>query len=82
MKFLICLAALVTLNGVFSTEFNYEVDGPDAWPTLFAACAGHQQSPLNINTPFTVEDATLDDFQFINYDVPIQFSQTFNGHTS
>ncbi len=58
--------------------------GPDYWPhdpQFGPACAGSNQSPININEWETQYDASLTKFNLFNYDSITNWNLTHNGHT-
>jgi len=78
MRFIVCL---ILLAGVQAASWNYKEQGPDAWPHKYQACAGHEQSPINIRTSRVEQDDDLAPFKLIGYDDKLRWNLTHNGHT-
>lgn len=84
-KFTICTAmavALATSVAANETDWSYEGEsGPGHWAELdesFAACEGHQQSPIDI-TPSKAIDAELLPLE-INWNEKVDLSVANTGH--
>ena len=66
---------------VSSSTWNYDTYGPSYWFSLYSACGGYWQSPLNINTTLTYYDRTLVPIQFNNYNTSVTWNFTSNGYS-
>ncbi len=61
-------------------KWNYENDGPDAWPHFQKQCKGAKQSPIDIVKANTEHDKKLRPFVLRNYDEIFYWNVTHNGH--
>lgn len=57
------------------------VSAPDKWDHANSACAGKQQSPINVVTRKTLPDERLTRFKFDNYDHIFRETIKNNGHS-
>ena len=64
------------------SEWNYESEGPDAWPYEYASCRGRLQSPINLEPTFAKYDPNLRPITFTNYEKSLRWDVKNNGHTS
>jgi carbonic anhydrase len=62
------------------SPWNYENEGPDAWPHSFQKCKGLKQSPIDIVKANTEHDKNLKPFLLQNYDSILSWNITHNGH--
>ena len=63
--------------------WNYEDStGPGHWPKMFKQCGGSDQSPIDIVTADVDLNDKLDEFEFDNYEDPLEGATIENnGHT-
>lgn len=72
----------IYIKGSLTNEWNYEENGPDAWPHLFDTCKGIEQSPINIQKSNLTYNPNLKEINFNNYNQIISMNLFHNGHTS
>jgi len=77
---LIFIASQICVSN--ESEWNYESEGPDAWPYEYASCRGRLQSPINLEPTFAKYDPNLRPITFTNYEKSLRWDVKNNGHTS
>ena len=77
----IVLLLIIPIKGDHVINWNYGDLGPDVWGDTYAACYGQKQSPINIRTKCTVEQAFTDLQLSIMHAATLNFSLKNNGHT-
>ena len=64
-----------------ASEWDYGKHGPDVWKAETSACAGKEQSPVNIEPFKTKYLSVLKPIQVVNYNASETWSMLNNGHT-
>ncbi|XP_053188322.1 carbonic anhydrase 4a [Scomber japonicus] len=84
----VLLASLWTLctgagDWCYQSQFtcDHACNTPDKWDHANSACAGKQQSPINVVTRKTLPDERLTRFKFDNYDHIFRETIKNNGHS-
>ncbi|RNA25282.1 carbonic anhydrase 15-like [Brachionus plicatilis] len=75
------LLSLSTLAFTLASEWNYEGQGPDYWIHEYPRCAGRLQSPIDIQESNAIYDSKLGNINFHNYEWPLYWNISNNGHT-
>ncbi|CAF1320591.1 unnamed protein product [Didymodactylos carnosus] len=72
---------LILTHKADSTNWDYSKHGPHVWSETHPKCAGHNQSPINIQTACTVY-RNFKPFHFTpDHSKQVKFTLKNNGHT-